>query len=116
MHAQIKYVIDHLKFKHGKIYVDLSAGQHTPLGRIIGKIYNTNVLHCLEKDVECFGCPYTGGQHKLELVCRPLDAIEMVELIKEEALAKFTLTPDECQVAHELSYISQEIHVLRKQM
>jgi hypothetical protein len=113
MHAQIKQVIGTLLHQPGKVMVKLSAGVQTPLGKIIGRVYyNTNVLEALNYTERC-GYPHNGGQHTLELVCAPLDAIEMIEMIKEVALEKLALNEEERQVASELSYISQEIHKLR---
>lgn len=116
MHAQIKQVIDSLWLAGPyKVHVRLSAGEQTPLGKIIGGVYyNTNVLDSLNYN-ERSGYPHNGGQHALELHCKPLDAIEMIEMIKEVALEKLALNEAERQVASELSYISQEIHKLRRQ-
>lgn len=114
MHAQIKEVIRRLMHEPGRVYVDLSAGEQTPLGRIIGRVYyNTNVLECLSYQ-ERAGCPHNGGSHTLTLHCRPLDAIEMIEMIKEVALERLCVTEEEREVANQLSYVSQEIHSLRR--
>ncbi len=114
MHAQIKEVIKTLLHDLEKVHVRLSAGEQTPLGKIIGRVYyNTDILQCLSF-TERSGFPHNGGQHTLELHCRPLDAIEMIEMIKYVALEKLAFTGSERQVASELSYISQEIRTLRR--
>ncbi len=117
MHAQIKEVIRTLMFTPGKVYVRLSATEQTPLGNIIGRLYyQSRVLDLLNYN-ERSGYPHNGGQHTLELHCKPLDAIEMIEAMKEEAEdKKFARTPGESQVVAELSYISQEIHAARRKM
>lgn len=116
MHAQIKRVIDTLLFDLTRVHVRLSAGEQTPLGRLIGRVYyNSHVLEGLNYS-ERSGYPHNGGQHTLELFCRPLDAIEMIEMIKEVCLERLARTEEERQVANELSYISQEIHKVRGKM
>ncbi len=114
MHPQIKNIINSLLHEPGKVHVQLSAGEQTPLGKIIGRVYyNSNVLEGLTF-AERSGYPHNGGQHTLHLHCRPLDAIEMIEMIKEEALTRLALTEEEREVANQLSYVSQEIHSLRR--
>ena len=110
MHRQIKQVIESLKFQDGKVHVRLSAGEQTPLGKIIGRLYyQSRVMDLLPPD-QRFGYPHNGGQHTLSLACRPLDAVAFIEALKEEAQArKFAITEEESQVVSELSYISQEI-------
>lgn len=116
MHQQIKRVIETMHTAQGRVYVRLSAGEQTPLGKLIGRVYyNSNVLEVLGYN-ERSGYPHNGGQHTLELHCKPLDAIEMLELIKGECLAKLARNEEERQVASELSYISQEIYHLRRKM
>jgi hypothetical protein len=117
MHAQIKQVIDTLLFTPGKVAVRLSAGEQTPLGKIIGRLYyQSKVMDLLTHD-ERFGYPHNGGQHTLELHCKPLDAVSMIEAMKEEAEdRKFATNADEWQVVAELSYISQEILAGRKKV
>jgi hypothetical protein len=114
MHPQIEEVIRTLLHTPYKFRVRLSAGEQTPLGKIIGRVYyNTNVLEALSYS-ERTGYPHNGGQHTLELHCRPLDAIEMIEMIKEVALEKLCRTEEEREVANQLSFVSQEIHALRR--
>ena len=114
MHAQIKEVIRTLLHQPGKVSVRLSAGEQTPLGKIIGRVYyDSNVLKGLNYS-ERSGYPHNGGSHTLELHCKPLDAIEMIEMIKEDALARLCRTEEEREVANQLSFVSQEIHTLRR--
>lgn len=114
MHPQIKDIIGSLLHEPGKIHVRLSAGEQTPLGKIIGRVYyNSSVLEGLTFD-ERSGYPNNGGQHTLNLHCKPLDAIEMIEMIKEEALNRLARTEEEREVANQLSFVSQEIHGLRR--
>ncbi len=116
MHQQIKRVIETMLHDPRRVYVRLTAGEQTPLGKLVGRVfYNSDILECLTYR-ECSGYPHNGGQHTLELHCAPLDAIEMLEMIKEVCLEKFALNDEERQVASELSYISQEIHTLRRKM
>jgi hypothetical protein len=117
MHAQIKQVIGSLAVRGNKVMVRLTAGESTPLGKIIGRLYyQSQVMDLLSND-ERFGYPHNGGSHSLELICKPLDAIEFIETMKEEAeTRKFAFNFDESQVVAELSYISQEIYTLRRSM
>ena len=114
MHEQIKRIIASLLHQPGKVHVRLSAGEQTPLGRIIGRVYyNSKVLEGLNYS-ERTGYPHNGGQHTLELHCAPIDAIEMIEMIKEEALERLCLNEEEREVANQLSFVSQEIYALRR--
>ena len=117
MHPQIKEVIRTLMHQPGKVFVRLTAGESTPLGKLVGRVYyDSNVLEGLSF-AERSGYPHNGGQHTLELHCKPLDAIEMIEMIKEAALSgtrPLARTEEEREVANQLSFVSQEIHTLRR--
>jgi hypothetical protein len=116
MHAEIKQVTETLLFTLNRVHVRLSAPEHSALGQIIGQVYyNTRILDLL-RSTERTGYPHNGGQHTLELHCAPLDAIEMIEMIKETALEHFKLNEEQRRVASQLSYISQEIHKRRYKM
>lgn len=117
MHAQIKEVIGTLLFTPYQVSVRLSAGERTPLGKIVGRLYyNTRVMDLLSHE-ERSGYPHNGGQHSLDLHCKPLDAVAFIEAMKEEAEdRKFACNDEESQVIAELSYISQEILAGRRKV
>lgn len=109
MHPQIQSVIDSLHFTPSTVCVTLTAGESTPLGNIVGRIYyHTDVLEVLDRN-QRFGYPNNGGQHTLSFRCSPKDAVTLIELIKETVVGRFTYTEQEARVANELSFISQEI-------
>ncbi len=118
MHAQIKEVIATLnRAPGGKVFVDLGAGQETPLGKILGKMfYSTRLTDLLDQGTNG-GCPHNGGSHSFWMRAEPLEVIAFIELLKETMLeGKYVLSEESRQVAHELSYISQEIHTLRRKV
>lgn len=115
MHSQIKQVIATILNTPGKVLVRMSAGENTPLGKVIGRLYYQSPVMELLTHEERYGYPHNGGQHTLELHCKPLDAISMIESMKEEAQnRKLAFTPEEIQVVNEFSFISQEILKGRK--
>ncbi len=117
MHAQIKHVISRLVFQSSAdVIVELSAGEQTPLGKLLNRLYyRTNVMDVLDSESR-YGYPHNGGQHTFTFRGTPRDAVAMVELFKEVLQEQFTLTEEESQVCSELSYISQEILAGRRRM
>lgn len=115
MHAQIKGVIGTLRFIGTDLYMDLSAGEQTPLGELLYKVYyQTNVCDVIDNEHR-FGYPHNGGQHTFQYRGPARDAVAAVELIKETLLEKFPkLTEEQKDVAHQLSYVSQEILALKR--
>ena len=116
MHQQIQDIVHYLMMRGGKVFVRLSAPEQSPLGKLVGRAYyDSNVLEALGFS-ERSGYPHNGGLHTLELHCKPLDAIEMLELLKEECLARLCRTEEEREVACQLSFVSQEISTLQRKM
>jgi hypothetical protein len=113
MHHQIKQVCQSLRFlPAGEVRVCLTAGERTPLGRIVGKMYyQTDLVDLLGS--RTVGHPHNGGQHSFLYIGRRGDAVAFLELLKETALEKFRLDEEGCQVASELSFISQDILAAR---
>lgn len=116
MHTQIKAVISQLKFSPRNVTIELTAGEQTPLGSLLSKVYyRTSICDVVEREF-LFGCPNTGGRHTFTYSGPWQDAVAMLELMKETLLDNFALNDEERQVANQLSYISQEILAARKQM
>ena len=108
MHAQIKRVIERLVFHPGKVYVELSATQSSPLGLILFEVYyNTKICDIVSRD-DRHGYPHNGGQHTFSYKGRPGDVVALLETIKEE-VGQRKLNEETRQVLSELSFISQEI-------
>jgi hypothetical protein len=108
MHWQIDDVIRSIKFTPKGVFFRLSAGQDTSLGEILYRVYyQTNLCDVVSRE-DRFGYPHNGGQHTFEYHGNWRDAVAMIELIKEE-MDRFVLSSNAGKVAHELSYISQEI-------
>lgn len=109
MHAQIHHVINRLQFSPGQVFVELSAGEQSPLGKILNIVYyRTNICDTLDRDNR-FGYPHNGGQHTFSYRGTHGDAVAMIELIKETVMDNFKLDDEVRQVASELSFVSQEI-------
>jgi len=114
MHAQIRNVISRLEFSTGTVLVELSAGEQTPLGRLLNLLYyQTNLCEVIDRDCR-FGYPHNGGSHTFTFRGPRGDAVAMLELIKETLAEKFALQGEEAQVNSELSFVSQEILAGRK--
>ena len=109
MHAQIRTVIGSLRFTTGSVSIDLSAGERTPLGNIISRVYyETNIGDVVDRAYRS-GYPHNGGQHTFHFQGPRGEAVAMLELIKETMLERFKLNEETRQVANELSFVSQEI-------
>jgi len=118
MHADIKRVLGTLKAlsdsPKGRIAIDLSSNQNTPLGSILHNIYyRTDTTDLLERTAH-FGYPHNGGQHTFSYRGNGKEFVAWLEIIKEElAQPKYRLNAEERQVLSELSFISQDILALR---
>ncbi len=119
MHQDIKRVLATLKAlsdsPKGRIAIELSAGQFTPMGRILGIMYyRLDVVDLLER-TEHFGYPHNGGQHTFSYRGNGKDFVAFLELLKEELQNRFNagFNDEERQVVSELSFISQDILALR---
>jgi hypothetical protein len=112
MHHQIKKVCAGLQHHVNPkgVSFDLSAGEQTPLGRILNLMYyRTGVVDLLPRDSH-FGYPHNGGMHTFHYTGPKGDAVAFLELLKEELdQPKYRLNEEERQVLRELSFISQDI-------
>jgi hypothetical protein len=110
MHAQVRNVIDHLRFTTlNNVLVELSAGESTPLGSILSKVYyQTNICDVIDREYRS-GYPHNGGMHTFTFLGPKREAVSMLELIKEVISEKFKLDNETIQVLSELSFVSQEI-------
>ena len=117
MHQQIRRIIEErLLFTPGSVLVELTAGEQTPLGRLLYKVYyQTKICDVIDNEHR-WGYPHNGGMHTFTYKGPWKDAVAMLELIKETLMENFTLDEEQRQVASELSYISQEIIAGRKKM
>lgn len=116
MHAQIKAIIASIRpATDGRVSVTLTSGERTPMGRVLYDLYyNTNLADLLSRE-ERFGYPHNGGEHTLQLLCKPLDAIAFIEQVKETLQDKRTYDEEHRQLISELSFISQELSLFRRQ-
>jgi hypothetical protein len=114
MHQQVKNVINRLTVANGQALFELSAGEQTPLGRILNRVYyRTDICDAIDREHR-FGYPHNGGQHTFVFRGPWKEAVAVLELIKEVVADKFTLPDEESQLLSEFSYISQEIIARRK--
>lgn len=116
MHAQIREVIEKLKmdWTGKRVVLVLTAGERSPLGTILSRVYyNTDITSIINRD-ELFGYPHNGGQHTFTFMGTAGDAVALVELIKETMLEKFTFDEETRRVVNEMSFISQEILLLKR--
>lgn len=118
MHSQIKAAIATLnRAPGGKVFVDLGAGEQTPLGKILGKMFYSTLLTDVLDQGTYGGYPNNGGSHTFWMRAEPLEVVSFIELLKETMLeGKYVLSEESRQVAHELSYISQEVLALKRKM
>lgn len=109
MHPQIKHVIDRLMFTPREVLVELSAGEQTPLGRILYKVYyQTTICDVIDRERR-WGYPHNGGSHTFTFRGPRRDAVAMLELIKEVIDDNFKVEGEEAKVLSQLSFVSQEI-------
>ena len=64
--------------------LNVSDGQQTPAGRIIGELHYGGILEkLLKRDDEYNGCPHDGGAHTLYLRLTQPDLEAFILLVKE---------------------------------
>lgn len=68
---------------HGKIRLNLTAGQTTHLGRLVGAIYRSKRGDELLSLIENTGYPYNGGEHGLVLYGTVPELITFIDLVVE---------------------------------
>lgn len=61
--------------------LDLTSGQETPIGEIVGHLYYSN--HCLLDMVKHDGYPHNGGSHSLTIYGEKKDLIAWLEMVAE---------------------------------
>lgn len=111
MHEQIKNAIKSIRLQtDGNVSVCLSAGQCTPLGSIVGKMYYNTNLTSLIRSV---GYPHNGGEHTFTYIGSIGDYVAFTQLLQEE-MKKLTLTDEQKLVVSQLSFICQELLLLKK--
>lgn len=115
MHHQIKAVIATLRKPSAhEVAFNLTAGQHTPLGHILRRMYQFRVEETLDS-ANRTGYPYNGGQHTFRFCGRFHDGVQFLELLKEVLSEKAMFNEEERQVLSELSFVSQEILLMRRE-
>jgi hypothetical protein len=66
-----------------KIYVDLSMGQTSPIGKALGHIwYSNKALRDLGPEID--GYPHNGGEHTMSISGTPDDCLAFMDLIGEK--------------------------------
>lgn len=116
MHFQIKKVIQALRpyRDDGRVVIELTAQQSTPLGDIVADIfYRTGLLDMLNRG-DYTGYPHNGGQHTLTLMIKPLDGIAFIDEVQESLKGMRDDDGDYARVLSELAFVSQELHSFRK--
>ncbi len=113
MHPQIASVCKSIRYKNGNARVTLTSGEQTPLGKILFFLYYKSDLLDLLEHNSVIGYPHNGGQHSCIITAPFGDVIAFIELLKETVLARYK-NPEMLAVASELSFISQDILMLRR--
>lgn len=69
------------------IFVELSAPEHSHLGKLLCHIYyKTTLLDLLDRNkVGVFGFPHNGGRHTLTLKGDSADIIDFIRILSDEA-------------------------------
>jgi len=65
------------------LYVKASQPQHTPAGRLLGKMYYGGFLDKVLQREEYNGYPHNGGEHSLSLKLEPTDLFSFLALVGE---------------------------------
>ncbi len=111
MHAQIKTICESLKKTPlGLTAVRLTAGQRTPMGKLLHIMYyRTDVVDAATSaNLQILGYPHNGGEHSCHVVGQRGEVVAFLELLKETVL-KFHLDAEEVRVANQLSFVSQDV-------
>lgn len=66
------------------VLLDLSIGQRTPLGRLIGDMYYRSDIHKETCNMYHSGYPHNGGEHTLVLQGTRQDLFVLIELLQEQ--------------------------------
>lgn len=64
-------------------YIKASQPQHTPAGRLLGKMYYGGFLDKVLQREEYTGYPHNGGEHSLSLKLEPTDLHSFLALVGE---------------------------------
>ena len=64
------------------IHVRASQPQHTPAGRLLGKMYYGGFIDVLKRD-ESSGYPHNGGEHSLSLYMTPPNLSSFLSLVAD---------------------------------
>ncbi len=113
MHPQIATACKSIRYKHGTASVTLTSGEQTPLGKILFFLYyKSDLLDLLGRDA-VMGYPHNGGLHTCTIRAPYGDVIAFIELLNEAVQARYK-NPEMLAVASELSFISQDILMLRR--
>lgn len=110
MHQQIRHVIQRLLWVNSKtVVVELSAAERSPLGNLLSRLYyQTQAMDLVDREYR-YGYPHNGGQHTFTFRGPPREAVAALELFREVLTESFALSAEESQVAHEFSFVAQEI-------
>jgi hypothetical protein len=66
-----------------RIYVKASQPQHTPAGRLLGKMYYGGFLDKVLTREESHGYPHNGGEHSLSLHMPAPDVFSFLDVVGE---------------------------------
>lgn len=115
MDTQIRSVLKTLKpIGPGRISIELSAAERSPLGRILHQVYYATDACDLLSNEHRSGFPHNGGQHTFRYSGPKKEFVAWLEIVKEELeQPKYRLNEIERQVLSQFSFISQDILSLR---
>jgi len=65
------------------VYVNASQPQHTPAGKLLGKMYYGGFLDRVLQRDEYSGYPHNGGEHSLSLKLIPTDLFSFLAIVGE---------------------------------
>lgn len=114
MHPQIKQIISTIRAVPGRrnhFEVTLTAGQDTPMGKILEQMYYyTLITKMIEGAVFMSGYPHNGGEHSCYVAGNKIELVAFIEILQERMDARSSrFNQETCQVVSELSLIASEI-------
>ena len=109
MHPQIKAIISTIRQVNGTVHLDMSAGEQTPMGKLLYyAYYRTNVVDIFKEGIN--GFPHNGGMHTLAIHGKRGDVVAWLEELNEAlGLFRDRMRKDTLDVWMEIPFIAQEV-------
>lgn len=97
--------------KEEKIDLDVSCGEHTPEGRLIGNMYHVGLLDQILSEEEYICYPHDGTQHTLCLCMTRKNIASMLVLIDEHYSEQSSVWVDRAQAF--IDYVEKRLEEVK---